>query len=75
MSNLTLRSFAALMEPVADFVTNVSWVDGEPVDVLLKEEALRFFGEQWRPEHPIWVLFDALDVFDINYGFVTSEHQ
>ncbi len=71
MSNLalTLTGFAALMEPVVDFVTNVSWVDGEPVDVLLDEKALRHFGTEWRPEHPIWELFDALDILDINYGF------
>lgn len=72
-STLTLTGFAALMEPVTDFVTNVSWVNGEPVDVLLNEKALRFFGEQWRPEHPIWELFDALDTLGIDYGFTASE--
>ena len=74
-STLTLTGFAALMQPVTDFVTNVSLVNGEPVDVLLDGKALRFFGEQWRPEHPIWELFDALDILGINYGFASMENH
>lgn len=69
MSNLTLISFAALMEPVADFVTSITWQDSQPVEVLLHEKALRHFGSDWYPDHPIWRLFDAFDDLGVTYGF------
>ena len=69
MSNLTLTSFAALLEPFVDFVTSVVWSDGQPVEVLLHEDALRHFGETWYFDHPIWRLFDAFDLFGLTYGF------
>ena len=75
VSTLTLTGFAALMEPVTDFIVNVSWVDSQPVDVLLDEKALRFFGADWYPSHPVWELFDAFDVLNINYGFTEENYN
>lgn len=69
MSSLTLASFAALMEPVANFVTSITWQDSQPVEVLLHEKALRYFGNSWYYDHPIWYLFDELDAWGVTYGF------
>lgn len=72
MSNLTLTSFAALMEPVADFVTSITWQDSQPVEVLLHEDSLRHFGTEWHSSHPIWELFDAFDILGLTYGFTAA---
>lgn len=69
MSSLTLTSFAALLEPFTDFVTSVVWYDGQPVEMLLHDDAMRHFGADWYPDHPVWELFDALDVLGLTYGF------
>jgi predicted NACHT family NTPase len=65
----TLQNVAALLSPFSDFITSISWRDGELVDVLISEAALRHFGTDWYPNHPVWVLFDALDLFAITYGY------
>lgn len=75
MSNLTLRSFAALMQPVADFIVSINWSNGQPVDVLLEEKALRYFGNSWYYDHPIWYLFDELDSWGVTYGFASVENN
>ena len=72
---MTLFSFAALVEPVTDFVTSISWLDGEPADVLLSEKALRHFGDRWYYDHPVWKLFDELDALNINYGFTEENYN
>ena len=73
MTALTLTAFADLLEPFTDFVHNVSWLDGEPVDVVLTDEALRHFGADWHSNHIASKLFDALDTFNIDYGFAVPE--
>lgn len=75
VSTLTLTGFAALMEPVTDFVTSISWLDGEPADVLLSEKVLRHFGDRWYYDHPVWKLFDELDSWGVSYGFTSEEYR
>jgi hypothetical protein len=65
----TLHSFAALLEPFFNFISDISWVNGEPTAVMIDESAFRLFGPDWYPNHPLWELFDALDLFGIGYGF------
>lgn len=69
----TLHNFAALLSPFSDFITSISWRDGKPVDVVLSDNTLRVFGADWYPNHPVWVLFDALDLFDVDYGFEVEQ--
>lgn len=75
MTPLTLVSFAALLAPFDGFIHNISWIDGEPVDVILTESALRHFGQDWHSNHVVWKLFDALDTFNINYGFAVENNN
>lgn len=66
MSNLTLTAFAAALVPISGYVADVRWKDGEPVDVLLTEEALAL------SDVTLCNLFDQLDAWDICYGFIVE---
>lgn len=70
MSNLTLTTLAAIIAPVADFITSITWQDSQPVEVMLHEKALRHFGSDWYPGHPVWRLFDVFDDLGLTYGFM-----